>query len=70
MDTAEATGQAALDWRGAVLGWAISAKSCGCFHSSLCGGAVAMHFGVRGVCFAAGLAFLPLVPLTMIVASR
>ena len=56
--------------RGAVFGWATSAKSCGWFLSSLCGGAVAMHIGVRGVYFAAAMAFLLLVPLTMIIASR
>ena len=70
MDAAEPTDQATLDRWMAVFGWTTSAKSCGWFLSSLCGGAVAMHHGVRGVCFAAALAFLLLVPLTMIVASR
>ena len=29
-----------------------------------------MHFGVRGVCFAAAMAFIMLISFTMIIASR
>ena len=53
--------------RGALFGWATSFKSCGWFLSSLAGGAVAMHLGVRWVFFSAALAFLLLVPGTVII---
>lgn len=52
--------------RGMLFGWATSIKSFGWFLSSLAGGALAMHFGVRWVYFGAALAFIALVPVTMI----
>jgi MFS family permease len=56
--------------RGVLFGWATTAKSCGWFLSSLGGGVVAVHFGVRWVFFGAAIVFILLVPATRMITLR
>ncbi len=56
--------------RGIIFGWGASSRTIGSIFSSILSGCIIYYFGVRGVFYAAGIIFLLLLPLFLLITGK